>query len=386
VQAVTRVAWDGLKTGCSGLSSGLASADGLLTEGLYFTADTIAAWARTSWRLVVKAYTAIESCLGGVCASPEPNRSRNLDPHPDSNPDLGPGPDSPTPSTGVRGARPCVARLRPLLGALCAAAHGCLLRDAWAGGQRHRQCRRPRGGRGATRTRRARTLTRRPSFYPATSHPALQPKPQHPNTPTPSPTLHPTLHQVSAGCEAFGAGCDWLGEHVLWPLYRALGKAVGAVYAALSAALSWIGARVLAPLCGALASAAAATGRALGAACPNLQLLALAQCPRVSDEGVCALLAAACRAAGGAPRLRTLLLACCPGISDRTLRAVAELCPSLLGLHVAGCVGVRDSGLRAVAARCATLQYVDVSGCPAVTRDGVHALRTGCRAIKKLVT
>ena len=69
VQAVTRVAWDGLKTGCSGLSSGLASADGLLTEGLYFTADTIAAWARTSWRLVVKAYTAIESCLGGVCAA-----------------------------------------------------------------------------------------------------------------------------------------------------------------------------------------------------------------------------------------------------------------------------------------------------------------------------
>lgn len=150
VQAVTRVAWDGLKTGCSGLSSGLASADGLLTEGLYFTADTIAAWARTSWRLVVKAYTAIESCLGGVCASPEPNRSRNLDPHPDSNPDLGPGPDSPTPSTGVRGARPCAAQLWQLLGALRAAAHGCLLRDAWAGGQRHRQCRRPRGGRGAT--------------------------------------------------------------------------------------------------------------------------------------------------------------------------------------------------------------------------------------------
>ena len=75
---------------------------------------------------------------------------------------------------------------------------------------------------------------------------------------------------------------------------------------------------------------------------------------------MCALLAAACRAAGGAPRLRTLLLACCPGVSDRTLRAVAKLCPSLLGLHVAGCVGVRDPGLRAVAARCATLQYVDV--------------------------
>ena len=81
-QAVTRVAWAGLKAGCSGLGSGLALADALLTEGLYFTAGAIG-----------KAYAAFESCLAGVCASPEPNRSRNLDPHPDSNPDLGPGPD-----------------------------------------------------------------------------------------------------------------------------------------------------------------------------------------------------------------------------------------------------------------------------------------------------
>ena len=151
-QAVTRVAWAGLKAGCSGLGSGLALADALLTEGLYFTAGAIG-----------KAYAAFESCLAGVCASPEPNRSRNLDPHPDSNPDLGPGPDhgpdSPTPSTGVRGARPCVVCLRPLLGAFRAAALGRLLRDAWTGGRRHRQCRRPRGGRGATRTRRAQTLT-----------------------------------------------------------------------------------------------------------------------------------------------------------------------------------------------------------------------------------
>lgn len=81
-QAVARVAWAGLKTGCSGLGSGLALLDVLLTEGLYFTAGTI-----------VKAYAAIEGCLGRVCASPEPNRCRTLDPHPDSNPDLGPGPD-----------------------------------------------------------------------------------------------------------------------------------------------------------------------------------------------------------------------------------------------------------------------------------------------------
>ena len=125
--------------------------------------------------------------------------------------------------------------------------------------------------------------------------------------------------------------------------------------------------------------------KALGAACPHLQLLALAQCPKVSDEGVCALLLAAGRVTGGKPRLRTLLLACCPGITDRTLRTLAEHCPALLGLHVAGCGEVRDAGLRALAARCRKLQYADVSGCPAVTRDGVKALRTGCRAMKKLV-
>jgi hypothetical protein len=161
-QAVTRAAWAGLKTGCSGLGSGLAFVDGLLTEGLYVTAGTIAAWARTSWRLVINAYAAIDRALGGVRASPEPNRSRNLDLQPRPRPRL------PTPSTGVRGARPCVARVRPLLGTFRAPALGRLLCDAWTGGRRHRQCRRPRGGRGATLTRRAQTLTRRPSTDPAT--------------------------------------------------------------------------------------------------------------------------------------------------------------------------------------------------------------------------
>jgi hypothetical protein len=121
-QAVTRAAWAGLKTGCSGLGSGLAFVDGLLTEGLYVTAGTIAAWARTSWRLVINAYAAIDRALGGVRASPNPTAAATST----SNPDL--GPDS-QPRAQVcaalgrvlRGCGRCLERsvLQPL-GACCA--------------------------------------------------------------------------------------------------------------------------------------------------------------------------------------------------------------------------------------------------------------------------
>ena len=38
---------------------------------------------------------------------------------------------------------------------------------------------------------------------------------------------------MSQACEAFGAACNWLGEHVLWPLCDALGTAVGAIGSAV---------------------------------------------------------------------------------------------------------------------------------------------------------
>lgn len=71
VRTLAKHAWGGVKAGCSGLGSGLAHVDGLLTEGIFVTAGTLADWMRLSWRLIVRGYTAIESCLGGVCASPK---------------------------------------------------------------------------------------------------------------------------------------------------------------------------------------------------------------------------------------------------------------------------------------------------------------------------
>ena len=56
---------------------------------------------------------------------------------------------------------------------------------------------------------------------------------------------------MSQACEAFGAACNWLGEHVptaVSAVFNALGTAVEAVFDALGAALSWIGTHVLAPL------------------------------------------------------------------------------------------------------------------------------------------
>ena len=92
VQAAARASWVGLKAGSSALGSGLALVDGVLTEALCFAAATLGAWARTCWRVVAEVYAAIASYLGGVGASPEPKRSRPLDPHPASSPDLGPAP------------------------------------------------------------------------------------------------------------------------------------------------------------------------------------------------------------------------------------------------------------------------------------------------------
>ena len=65
------------------------------------------------------------------------------------------------------------------------------------------------------------------------------PPPPRPDNPTTRrrPSLRPALDQVSQACEAFGAACNWLGEHVLWPLFNALGTAVGALFNALGAAL-----------------------------------------------------------------------------------------------------------------------------------------------------
>ena len=37
------------------------------------------------------------------------------------------------------------------------------------------------------------------------------------------------LRPLAACCEAFGAACNWLGEHMLWPLFNALSTAVGAI-------------------------------------------------------------------------------------------------------------------------------------------------------------
>ena len=99
VQAAARASWVGLKEGCSALGSGLALADGLLTEALFFAAATLGAWARVCWRVVGEVYTAIYGYLGGVGASPEPKRSRPLDLHLASSPDLGPGP-GPSPDHG----------------------------------------------------------------------------------------------------------------------------------------------------------------------------------------------------------------------------------------------------------------------------------------------
>ena len=41
------------------------------------------------------------------------------------------------------------------------------------------------------------------------------------------------LRPLAACCEAFGAACNWMGEHVLWPLCDALGTAVGAIGSAV---------------------------------------------------------------------------------------------------------------------------------------------------------
>ena len=49
---------------------------------------------------------------------------------------------------------------------------------------------------------------------------------------------------MSQACDAFGAACNWLGEHVLWAaraVFNAIGTAAGAVFDALGTAVGAIG-------------------------------------------------------------------------------------------------------------------------------------------------
>ncbi|KAG9143709.1 hypothetical protein Leryth_018874 [Lithospermum erythrorhizon] len=122
--------------------------------------------------------------------------------------------------------------------------------------------------------------------------------------------------------------------------------------------------------------------------CPNLEVLSVKSCPRVTDETIAAI-------ALNCPKLRELDVSYCYEISHRSLALIGQHCPNLRILrrnfmnwmdpsqHVGivpgdyRAIGGLSSGLAMICEGCQDLEYLDISGWAHVTsRDIMNATST----------
>jgi hypothetical protein len=104
---------------------------------------------------------------------------------------------------------------------------------------------------------------------------------------------------------------------------------------------------------------------------PNLLCVNLAQCERVTDDGLVAL-ATRCN------RLLEINLSYCVNISDSGIKFMAAQCLRLTHIRIAGCRRVTDASLVALSTHCHSISTIHLSNCRRITDAGLIALCSGC--------
>ncbi|RAP32591.1 hypothetical protein DID77_04355 [Candidatus Marinamargulisbacteria bacterium SCGC AG-439-L15] len=136
--------------------------------------------------------------------------------------------------------------------------------------------------------------------------------------------------------------------------------------------------------------------RSLAKGCPNLQVLNLSMCSKLSDAAVIDLVndcpnltkvdleecdqitdAVVIALATGFPKLREVDLGYCEQITDAAVKALAKGHRKLTKVKLSGCDKLTDAAIKALAKGCPSLKEVDLSECDYLSDAAVKALAKG---------
>lgn len=115
----------------------------------------------------------------------------------------------------------------------------------------------------------------------------------------------------------------------------------------------------------------------IGEHCHQLKLINLNGCFAVTDQGVKCL-------AEGCPRLVNCCLSKCHTITDQSLISLGQFCHHLRTLGLNDCQHVTDNGFQVLAQNCNLLENLDLEDCALITDQTLYHLTSNCPNLKRL--
>jgi len=107
---------------------------------------------------------------------------------------------------------------------------------------------------------------------------------------------------------------------------------------------------------------------------PELEVLSLKKCFKVSDEGL--------KHLGACKQLKSLNVSYCYLLTEEGILALN--CPNLESFHIKFCTNIDTAGVAKIASTCKNLVDINLGGCWRLEESALHAIADNCTKLLKL--
>jgi F-box/leucine-rich repeat protein 2/20 len=104
---------------------------------------------------------------------------------------------------------------------------------------------------------------------------------------------------------------------------------------------------------------------------PNLSMISLSTCDKVTDAGMASV-------AKGCPNINKIDLFYCSSITDAGLSVLVGACTNLVDIYLSHCCQITDTGLKRLAHCCPKLLCINLDKCERLTDNGLECLAKKC--------